>query len=141
VPSSGRFDIPLVLDEPKVRVCFQASLTGDPAPARGAAIQLRAVLQAGLENTAPGVPREFRFRIENAATSQPVHGLRTLQLLAFEPPGQWQRREWLAELGDGVYAATHNFPHAGKFVLQVVAARRDFSLEAKPSTVEVRTGR
>jgi YVTN family beta-propeller protein len=141
VPSSGRFDIPLVLDEPKVRVCFQASLSGDPAPARNAAIQLRAVLQAGSENAAPGVPREFRFRIENAATSQPVHGLRTLQLLAFEPPGQWQRREWLAELGDGVYAATQNFPHAGRFVLQVVAARRDFRLAAQPSTVEVRGGR
>ncbi|MGI8989914.1 MAG: YncE family protein [Bryobacteraceae bacterium] len=145
VPSSGRFDVPFALDEPKVRVCFEASLIGDPAPDRKAAVQLRAVMQNQRETAmlglTPSEPREFQFRIQDAVSGQPVLGLRGVQLLAFEPPGQWQSREWLIERGDGIYAATHQFPHAGKFVLQVVAVRRDFSLEAHPATVQVRNGK
>lgn len=138
VPSSGRFDVPVVLDEPKVHVCFEASLTGTPAPDRQAVIQFRAVMQGQSNAVVAGEPREFLFQIRSADSAQAVLRLRGLQLLAFEPPGLWQRREWLTEYADGVYAATHTFPHAGKFVLQVVALRSDFRLAAIPVPVEVK---
>ncbi len=63
----------------------------------------------------PGKPVTMRFKVMDSITGQGIAGLRDVQVLAFEPPGVWQQRQWANDLGGGVYEATQVFPRAGLY--------------------------
>lgn len=136
VPSGGRFDVPLLIDEPRFHHCFEASF------ASGAAQPKQEFRVLTLEPLFPD--RRFtaketavlRFRLKDAA-GQPVTGLRQLQLLAFQPPGAWQGRQWLKETGEGVYETGQEFPASGKVVLHVNLFDPGFRLKQSAISINV----
>ena len=140
--AGGRFDVPVLLDQPRISHCFQIAATGPPA-GRQAAARASLIVAPLLETSdaRPGVTIPLKFRILDATTQKPVTGLAGVQLLALEPPGVWQQRLWLDEKGDGVYEAGQAFPHEGKFYLMLSIESRGVHFSDLPySTLTVRSG-
>lgn len=121
----GRFDVPVLIDKPRMINCFQITVAENSKAKTVRAGPSIAVdplfktdqLKAGSLNT-------LKFRIIDSSTKKPVPGLTDVQMLVFEPPGIWQRRQVLAAMGDGIYGADQIFPHSGIFnVLLSVPSR------------------
>lgn len=142
LPTGGRFDVPVLIDQPRIVHCFELEVAGPPggnATRRAAAIAIEALF--GGKRFRPGDPVALRFRITDPATSRPIAGLSDVQVLAFEPPGVWQRRQWAADLGDGVYGVTQVFPRAGLYSVMVAVASRGVSFpDLRHTVVQVLAG-
>jgi YVTN family beta-propeller protein len=135
----GRFDVPVVLDQPRLVHCFQVTVDEAPgvikAPA-GAAIHVEALVPT--TPIAPGTAATLRFKITDAVTKHAVTGLADVQALVFEPPGVWQQRRSVKEAGDGVYAFEQVFPHAGVYNIMLAVPSRGVHLaNARPYPVTV----
>ncbi|MDQ6760695.1 MAG: YncE family protein, partial [Acidobacteriota bacterium] len=132
VAASGRFDVPVVIDQPKLHMCFEASLEGSATQALASTRLLRLVAIDEPKNVAERERIHVKFRIEDARSGAPASGFRAVQMLAFQPPGQWQDRQWLKESGDGIYEGWQAFPHAGRYVLQVNVLEPGVRLDSHP---------
>jgi YVTN family beta-propeller protein len=135
LPRSGGFDVPLLIDQPRLIHCFTATIapqTGEvkAKPIRAVAIQ---PLFSGARLTAKK-PAELSFRIVDAVTRQPIAGLRDVRLLAVEPPGIWQQRKWARDSGNGEYRVDWIFPHAGVYQVGVSVASRSLGFADLPFT-------
>lgn len=122
---SGRFDVPVLIDQPRILNCFQLEVGESPDGEKeraGASIAVEAMFKD--QRIKAGDAVTLRFKITDAVTKQPVTGLTDLRVLVFEPPGIWQQRQVGKEIGGGVYEITQTFPHAGAFnVMTAVASR------------------
>lgn len=134
LPHSGRFDVPLLLDQPRIAHCFQVAVqesplaTGsDPSP-RAVRIQAR----FGSDLVSAHVPALLSFELLDAATQEPIAGLQDVQVLIFEPPGTWQQRRWAQEERVGRYVITQVFPHAGEYRLLVQSPSRRLRFSDTP---------
>jgi DNA-binding beta-propeller fold protein YncE len=114
--SAGRFDVPMLVDQPRLTHCFEARVQPGPA-ANGNATRARIAAEVLLDvaKVRAGDDVPIRVRIVDAATRQPIEGLRDVRLLAVELPGIWQQRQWLAPRRGGVYETRQTFPHTGTF--------------------------
>jgi len=57
-----------------------------------------------------------------------------VQVLAFEPPGIWQQRQWAREVGEGEYEITQTFPRPGLYKVMLRVASRGVSFADLPAT-------
>ena len=126
LPHSGRFDVPVLLDQPRVSHCFQVAVqesavspTADPRP-RPVRIQVR----FGSDPVSAHVSAALWFDLLDADTQEPITGLHDVQVLLFEPPGTWQQRRWAKEERAGRYVITQAFPHAGAYRVLVQSSSR-----------------
>lgn len=114
--SAGRFDVPMLVDQPRLTHCFEARVQPGPA-AKGdvtrARVAAEVLLDAAEVRAGRNVP--LRVRIVDPATRQPIEGLHDVRVLAVELPGIWQQRQWLTPRHGGVYETRQTFPHAGTF--------------------------
>lgn len=78
----------------------------------------------GSEPVSARVPTALTFTLIDAATQQPITGLRDVQVLVFEPPGTWQQRRHAQEIEPGRYAIMQAFPHAGEYRVMVQTLSR-----------------
>ncbi|MEA2475785.1 MAG: hypothetical protein QOE06_3700, partial [Thermoleophilaceae bacterium] len=118
VPSEGRYDVPLLIEEPRFHHCFSTSFASGAAPPRQDFRMLTVEPLFSDRKFTAGQNTLLRFRLKDAA-GQPVTGLRQLQLLAFQPPGVWQSHQWLQEAAEGVYEAAQVFPVSANVLLSV----------------------
>ena len=118
---AGRYDVPLLIDGPRITHCFQATVQESPSGASTVTGPRRPIVQTGFgaEPVAPKVPTTLTFTLLDAATQQPIAGLRDVQVLVFEPPGSWQQRHHAQEIEPGRYAVIQSFPHAGEYRVMV----------------------
>jgi YVTN family beta-propeller protein len=133
--TAGRFDVPVLIDQLRISNCFQLEV-GESAQGEksrtGASIVVQEMFSGGQFKA--GETATLRFKITDAATKQPVVGLKDVRVLIFEPPGIWQQRQFAKELGDGVYEITQVFPHSGFFDVMFNVPSRGLSLTASPVT-------
>lgn len=120
---AGRYDVPLLIDRPRITHCFQATVQESATGASTASGSRRPIVQTGFgaEPVSPKVPTTLSFTIMDAATQHPIAGLRDVQVLVFEPPGSWQQRHQAQEIEPGRYAVTQSFPHVGEYRVMVQA--------------------
>ncbi|MBK8276516.1 MAG: hypothetical protein IPK92_11985 [Nitrospira sp.] len=118
---AGRYDVPLLIDKPRITHCFQATVQELPNGASTVSGPRRPIVQTGFgaEPVPPKVPTELAFTLKDAATQQPITGLRDVQVLVFEPPGSWQQRHHAQETAPGHYAVVQSFPHVGEYRVMV----------------------
>ncbi|MDH4083831.1 MAG: hypothetical protein OEV99_09200 [Nitrospira sp.] len=118
---AGRYDVPLLIDKPRITHCFQATVQESASGVATASGPRRPIVQTGFgaEPVAPKVPTTLIFTLKDAATQQPITGLRDVQVLVFEPPGSWQQRHHARETEPGRYAVVQSFPHAGEYRVMV----------------------
>ena len=135
VPKSGNYDVVVQLERPATSQCFTA--------------QLNAALSAATAEHQPKIKVNFsppsssfaaqesvwlRFSLTEAASGKPVSGVRDARLLVFEPPGLWQKREWLQDMGDGNYQTALIFPYAGTFKVLLEAKSQGVEFTPQSST-------
>jgi YVTN family beta-propeller protein len=117
---SGRFDVPMVIDQPRIAYCFDAEVADSP---EGEKQQARTpIVSEALfkdQRFRPGEPVKLRFKIVDSITKEPVLGLMDVHVLAFEPPGIWQQRQFAREVDKGVYEVVQVFPEAGLYRIMI----------------------
>ncbi|MEP6878603.1 MAG: YncE family protein [Nitrosospira sp.] len=136
----GRFDVPVLIDQPRIATCFQitvADALGEKKSSAEAAIIVEAL--SGEEAIAPHQDVTLRFRIVDSSDMQAVTGLKDVQALVFEPPGLWQQRRSVKDVGDGIYALELVFPHTGLFKVMLSISSRGISHTKLPAH-DIRVG-
>jgi YVTN family beta-propeller protein len=131
----GRFDVPMLIDQPRISNCFQLEVADSPAAERQkarTAIAAEALFKD--QQFKPGEPVRLTYRILDSITREPVAGLRDVHVLAFEPPGIWQQRQFAREIAKGVYEVTQVFPEAGLYRVMVQVESHDVRYVDLPYT-------
>jgi len=111
----GRFDVPFVLDSPRMTQCFDYSveLPSDRKVEEETAVVVK--MERLFEPAvAAGAPLSVRVRITDGKSGRPLTDVKDLRVLTFTP-GRHQTRAVAKSLGDGVYEATVVPPHAGVY--------------------------
>lgn len=139
LPHAGRFDVPIIIDQPRLVNCFQfeiaESAEGEKNPG-GVAIILEALFKG--QQFKPGEATQLRFKLTDPVTKQPIVGLKDVQVLAFEPPGIWQERQFAKEVSAGIYEIKQTFPREGQFNVMVRVSSRGTTYADLPfTTVQV----
>ena len=122
IKKPGNYDVAVMLDQPRLIHCFTAKFEGNATEAKQKE-QAKIKLELLPLKAQPLANAEtlLSFKLQDAASGKPISGIQDARLLAFEPPGLWQKREWLQEVSVGIYQAAVIFPHAGSFNLLVEA--------------------
>lgn len=143
LPKGGRYDVPVLIDQPRLMNCFHvmiADAPGEKKSATGTAIAVTTLFDDSAIK-----PREnatLKFKITDSVTKKSVAGLKDVQALVFEPPGVWQRRRAVNEVDDGVYAFKEIFPHAGLYNVMLAVPSRGVRYPDLPAYVlRVTTGK
>jgi YVTN family beta-propeller protein len=132
---AGTFDLPFLLDQPRITNCFEVKVADSPYAEKVQAIASTLVEPMFKESRfKPGEAVTMRFKISDSITKRPVTGLKDVQVLIFEPPGIWQKRVMAKELGDGVYEVTEAFPHVGIFRVMTQIQSRGMRFADQPFT-------
>lgn len=109
----GRFDVPFLLDSPKMTQCFDYSVEL-PSDLKKEAATTVVKLERLFEPTVgAGAPLSVRVRLVDGE-GRPLLGVKDLRVLTFTP-ARHQSRTFARSLGDGVYEATIVPPHAGVY--------------------------
>ena len=130
---AGRFDVPVLFDQPRLFKCFQLEVAGTPdAKPAGVSVALDPLFKG--QRFKPGEAAALRFRITDSVTQKPVTGLRDVEVMAFEPPGVWQQRQFAREVGEGVYEVSQLFPRVALYEVTVRVASRGAGYSDLPIT-------
>jgi YVTN family beta-propeller protein len=136
---SGSFDMPVLIQQPRIINCFQFDVGESPDGDKnraGSSIAVESMFKD--QRFKAGDSVSLKFKITDAITKQPITGINDLRVLVFEPPGVWQQRQIAKELGGGVYEVTQTFPHAGLFNVMAAVASRGVTFADLPfDTVRV----
>ncbi len=139
---SGRFDVPLVIDQPRVVNCFQASVAesaGTEKIAVDASVRIEMLAEKNTPQT--NSPASIKFKIVNVTNDQAIIGLKDVRALVFEPPGTWQKRLLATDIGDGIYEIQQIFPRAGNYKLLFEIASRGIKYTSMaPNQIKVDKG-
>jgi YVTN family beta-propeller protein len=117
---AGRFDVPMVIDEPRLFNCFQVEIAdspGDEKNTHAASVVVESLSNA--QQFKPNEPVTLRFRVTDAVSKQPVAGLKDVLVMVFEQPGLWQARQLAKEVERGVYEVTQVFPRTAYYTATV----------------------
>ena len=114
--SGGAFDVPFLLDSPRVIYCFDLAVNPNPEYARknsGYPLQIKFLIS----DTRIPVGREvkFRFQLLDPLTKQPRSGLKDVGVLTFLAASSWQERQWANHVEDGVYEIAFVPPEHGVY--------------------------
>lgn len=132
---AGRFDVPFMLDQPRIVNCFQMEVAESPDGIKnrsGATIAVEALFKD--QRFKAQDTNTLRFRITDPLTKQPVAGLTDVQILVFEPPGVWQQRQFAKEVEAGVYEIKQAFPREGVYNVMVSVSSRGTTYADLPFT-------
>lgn len=135
LPSAGRFDVPLIIDQPRIVNCFQLEVAESPEGGKarvGVAIAVEALFKDRRFKPQDTIP--LRFKITDPLTKEPINGLADVQVLVFEPPGVWQQRQFAKEVGGGVYEIMQTFPRDGVYRVMLSVASRGTAYADLPFT-------
>lgn len=132
---AGSFNVPFLINQPLVVNCFQLSINESPNKETNVArtaIQIEPLFKGAQFKAGETV--KIRFKITDPAGNKPVNGLDDVRVLAFEPPGLWQQRQWAKEVGKGIYEIEQVFPHDGIFNVMIEISSRGTSFNTLPFT-------
>lgn len=113
----GQYDVPFLLDAPRMVNCFQITVKENPdlPKKKGVPIKVETMAKDGVLRV--GESHQLRFKVTDAISNQPKADLKDLGVLVFLAPGLWQQREWAKPIGNGVYEMTFVPPQAGVYYI------------------------
>jgi YVTN family beta-propeller protein len=132
---AGTFDLPFLLDQPRITNCFEVKVADSPygEKVQASASTLVEPMFKG-NRFKPSETVTLKFKISDSITKRPIAGLKDVQILIFEPPGIWQKRVMAKESSDGVYEVTEAFPHIGIFRVMTQILSRGVRFADQPFT-------
>jgi YVTN family beta-propeller protein len=132
---AGSFNVPFLLNQPVIVNCFQLSVgesSNKETEVARTAIRIEPLFKGAQFKAGETV--KIRFKITDGTTHQPINKLEDVRVLAFEPPGLWQQRQWAKDVGKGIYEIEQVFPHDGIFNVMIEVPSRGIYLSSLPLT-------
>jgi hypothetical protein len=111
----GSYDVPFLLDSPRVLNCFDIEVRENPQLAKPKEIPIRIEPLDTVPVAYAGENLHLRFRVLDAITGKPRSDLKDVGVLAFLAPGIWQQRDWATPAAGGVYEMNFVPPQAGVY--------------------------
>ena len=119
LPASGKYDVSLLADSPRITHCFEAMAQPNPAHPKEKQIALKVDYQLRETNRSVGKGFPFRFKLIETATNDPRDKLQDVQVLTSLASGVWQRRDIAKSLGEGIYEVSLTLPESGVYLVFV----------------------
>jgi DNA-binding beta-propeller fold protein YncE len=119
LPKDGVYDVSFLLGSPRVVHCFEATAKPDPNAKQEQKAALRVEYLNKERSPRAGQNYKIRFKLTDAATGQPKEELKDVRVLFFLTPGVWQKRDFAAPVGGGVYELEVNIPRDGLYMVFV----------------------
>jgi YVTN family beta-propeller protein len=117
IPAAGRYDVAILLDNPRVLHCFSAEASPNPSMKR-----------EGVSVDWVEFPRKLatgetllRLKLTDAATRGPRTGVTDLKVAYYAVPGDLRTESVATDVGDGIYEVKMGFPRAGLWYVFVGA--------------------
>lgn len=117
----GRFDVPFLLDSPKMTQCFDYSvalLSDAKAAEETASVKIERLFEP---TVGAGAPLTVRVRVTDGKSGKPLDDIKDLRVLTFTP-ARYQTRTFARALGNGVYEATITPPDEGVYYVFLEAS-------------------
>jgi YVTN family beta-propeller protein len=111
----GSYDVPFLLDSPRVLNCFDIEVKENPQLAKPKEIPIRIESLGAVPVSYAGENLDLRFRVLDATTGKPRSDLQDVGVLAFLAPGIWQQRGRATPAASGVYEMNFVPPQAGVY--------------------------
>jgi hypothetical protein len=111
---AGRYDVPFLLDSPRVVNCFEFAVAENPAAGNAPSVAIKIEPLITERNPRVGQPYKLRFRVTDAGSNAKLQ-LADMETLVFLAPGIWQQRTEATALGDGVYEIDFVPPEPGVY--------------------------
>jgi YVTN family beta-propeller protein len=132
---AGRFDVPMLIDQPRITNCFAVEVADSPnAEKQIARTPIASEVLFKGQTFKPGEPVKLRFKIVDSITREPVTGINDVRVLTFEPPGVWQQRQFAKEVEKGIYEVTQVFPESGLYRMMIAVESKGVRYADLPFT-------
>jgi DNA-binding beta-propeller fold protein YncE len=129
----GRFDVPFLLDSPKMTQCFDYSVTLPTDLVKEEPSKVVKLERLFEPATTAGAPMTVRVRLVDG-NGKPLQDVQDLRVLTFTP-ALHQTRTFAKPVGDGVYEATVVPPHAGVYYVFFESSSLDKTYRQLPHWV------
>jgi len=120
LPVAGRYEVALLLENPRLLHCFSVEVAENPALHEG-----ERPLRVDFVNPPASAPAgsrvALRFTIQDSRTGKPQVGVPDASVLSFRAPGFDREDSPARPVGAGVYEAQVPLPSAGAYYLYVGA--------------------
>jgi YVTN family beta-propeller protein len=115
LPAAGQYDVPFLLDSPRVVNCFHLPVAENPALPKPTGVTIKIEPLANRTTVPVDQRYTLRFKVIDAATNLPRGDLEDVGVLVFLAPGIWQQRETAKHVGGGIYEMNFVPPQAGVY--------------------------
>jgi DNA-binding beta-propeller fold protein YncE len=132
LPKDGTYDVSFLLSSPRVVHCFEATAKPDPNVKQEQKAGLRVEYLNKGQAARVGESYKIRFKLTDAATGQPKDGLKDVRVLFFLTPGVWQKRDFAAHVGGGVYELEVPVPRDGVYMVFVESQSQGVGFRQMP---------
>jgi YVTN family beta-propeller protein len=132
IPVEGNYDIAFMMDTPQFLHCFSAAVAPNEADKNAGAGKLAVAYDIEDRRIPVGEPRTIRFRLEDAASGQPVGGIEDVAVLYYRSDGRDRTVRAARAIGDGVYEATVEVSMPATYYLYVAAPSRGLTYNDQP---------
>ena len=111
----GSYDVPFLLDSPRVLNCFDIEVGENPQLAKPKDIPISIDPLGTVPVTYAGENLQLRFRVLDVITGKPRSNLQDVGVLTFLAPGIWQQRDRAVPAAGGVYELNFVPPQPGVY--------------------------
>jgi DNA-binding beta-propeller fold protein YncE len=132
LPKDGTYDVSFLLSSPRVVHCFEATARPDPNAKQEPKVGLRVEYLNKEQSPRAGENYKLRFKLTDTATGQPKDRLKDVRVLFFLAPGVWQKRDFAAHVGEGVYELEVNVPQEGVYMVFVESQSQGVNFRQLP---------
>ncbi|MGA9996760.1 MAG: cytochrome D1 domain-containing protein [Pyrinomonadaceae bacterium] len=113
----GSYDVPFLLDTPRIVHCFNFTVSANPAYLSQPTVPIKIEPLIRQQTAYVGEKYQLRFKVIDAQTNQPRSDLKDIGVLTFLAPGIWQQRDLAQPLGTGLYEINFVPPQAGVYYI------------------------
>ena len=113
----GNYDVPLLLESPRIVHCFNFTVSANAAYGSQRAVPIKIEFPIQERTAYAGEKYKLSFKVVDTQTQQPRSDLKDLRVLTFLAPGIWQQRDLAEPLGNGLYEINFVPPHAGAYYI------------------------
>jgi YVTN family beta-propeller protein len=119
IPTAGNYEVPFLLDTPRIFHCFSLTVKSNPAVKKAAGIPIHLEFLTQGTTIPAGAPARVRFRVTDAATGKLRTDLVDLLVRTTFGPGTWQDRQMAKHVGEGIYEVELSLPQEGAYRVSV----------------------
>jgi len=119
LPASGRYDVAVLTDAPRIAHCFETAADPNPLLKEERSVALRIEHQARELQLRVNHDFPLRFKLIETKTNKAKDDLKDVRVLTFLGPGTWQRRDIAKSVGNGMYEVNINVPETGVYMVYI----------------------